>query len=321
MTALPQAPDAREMDFETPAAASPRLAYLLLAIAPLCMASNVVIGRAAADTVPPVALAFWRWATATALLMPFALPSLWRYRRVLWATAPRVLALGLTGMALSASFVYTGVSHTTAANAGLIYAISPVLIVLIGVIFRGESVNWRQIAGIALAIAGVVVIVTRGDPAYLLDLQVNQGDLWVMGAALSWAIYSVLLREGAVPVPTLPMFAITALAGVVCLAPAYAVDRWISAPIDWTWEAIASVAGVAVISSVLAFGLYQIGIRAVGPARAGVFNYLIPVYAVVLGVAILGETLAVFHGLGLALILPGLLLAGLRRSARLAKPL
>ncbi|MCA8907161.1 MAG: DMT family transporter [Rhodospirillaceae bacterium] len=321
MTAVPEAPDAREPEFAAPGTVSPKIAYLLLAIAPLCMASNVVIGRAAADTVPPVALAFWRWTTATALLMPFALPSLWRYRRVLWAAAPRVLALGLTGMALSASFVYTGVSHTTAANAGLIYAISPVLIILIGVVFRGEKVSWQQIAGIVLAIAGVVVIVTRGDPTYLLDLQINPGDLWVVGAALCWAIYSVLLREGSVPVPTLPMFAITALAGVICLAPAYAVDTWISAPVDWTREAIASVAGVAVIASVLAFGLYQIGIRSVGPARAGVFNYLIPVYAVALGVMLLGETLAVFHGLGLALILPGLLLAGLRRSTRPAKPL
>ena len=293
--------------------ASPQLAYALLLVAPLCMASNVVIGRAAAETVPPVALAFWRWTAATVILLPVVLPSLLRHRQALIRSAPRLLLLGALGMGICGAFVYIGVQDTTATNAGLIYAASPVLILLIGAVFQGDAIGRRQVVGVVLALAGVATIVTRGDPAYLLSFQFNVGDLWILGATVSWAVYSVLVRQRGVPIPTLTLFAATALAGVVCLAPFYAIETIGGAPIRWTAETLASIAGVAVISSILAFTLYQVGIRAVGPARAGVFMYLMPGYTVLLSVALLGETFAPFHAVGFALILPGLVLAGLRR--------
>lgn len=170
-------------------------AYILLMLAPLFMASNVVIGRAASDAVPPVGLAFWRWLLAFLILLPFAWSGLRRHLPTLRREWRAVLVLGAIGMGICGSFVYIGLEYTTATNAGLLYAVSPVLIVVIAAIWLGERVTALQVAGIALALLGVVVILTAGRPAAILTLDVNIGDLWVLGAVVGWAVYSVLLRR------------------------------------------------------------------------------------------------------------------------------
>ena len=289
------------------------IAYGLLLVAPLCMASNVVIGRAASEVMPPVGLAFWRWVAALAILLPFAAVGLRRHASVLLRCWGRILVLGALGMGVCGAFVYIGLEDTTATNAGLIYAASPVLILVLSALWYREAIGARQVAGIVLALSGVAMILTRGDPAVLAALTFNVGDLWILGATVAWAAYSVMLRGIGTLVPTLTLFAAVAAAGVICLAPFYAAETWLGNPVVWSAEAMASVFGVALVASVLAFSFYQIGVRAVGPSRAGVFMYLMPVYAALLGVVALGEALEAFHAIGFGLILPGLVLATLRR--------
>lgn len=289
------------------------VAYVLLMLAPLFMASNVVIGRAASDTVPPVGLAFWRWLLAVLILLPFAWSGLRRHLPTLRREWRAVLALGAIGMGICGSFVYVGLEHTTATNAGLLYAVSPVLIVIIAAIWLGERVTALQAAGIALALLGVVVILTAGRPGAILTLDVNVGDLWVLGAVVGWAVYSVLLRRFPVAMPTIPLFAAIAGAGVICLAPFYAAETLAGAPVRFTVETLVSVAALALVASVLAFSSYQKGVAVIGPSRAGPFMYLMPVYGAVLAVIFLGEQFELFHAVGLALIVPGVAIASLRR--------
>ncbi|NNG04138.1 MAG: DMT family transporter [Inquilinus sp.] len=288
------------------------LAYALLMAAPALMASNVVIGRAATAVMPPVGLAFWRWVLALALLLPLAGPGLWRHRATLRREWRAIAVLGALGMGVCGSFVYIGLRTTTATNAGLIYAASPALILLIGAVFRSETVRPRQVAGIALAILGVAAILTRGRPAALLAFDFTLGDLWVLGATIAWAAYSVLLKRHSVSLPTFVLFAAIAAAGVLCLAPFYAWETLAGDPVVWTGEALLSVAGVAVFASVLAYSSYQKGVALVGPSRAGPFMYLMPVYAALLAVLLLGEILRPFHAAGFALILSGVALASAR---------
>ncbi len=285
------------------------LAYGLLLVAPLMMSSNVVIGRAAAEVMPPVGLAFWRWSLALVLMLPLAGAGLWRYRHVLRRQWAVLLLLGALGMGVCGAFVYVGLKTTTATNAGLIYAASPALILAIGALFRGEPVRPRQIAGIVLAIAGVAAILARGDIAALLALRFTIGDLWVLGATIAWAVYSVLLKRQSLAMPTFVLFAAIAAAGVLCLAPFYVAETLAGQPVVWSPEALLSVAGVAVFASVLAYSSYQKGVTVIGPARAGPFMYLMPAYAAVLAMLFLGERLALFHLLGFALILGGVALA------------
>ena len=285
------------------------LAYALLLVAPLMMASNVVIGRAATEVMPPVGLAFWRWLLALLLMLPLAWQGLWHHRRALGRQWPMILALGALGMGVCGAFVYVGLKTTTATNAGLIYAASPALILLIGAVFRGEAVRPRQIGGIALAIVGVAVILARGDVAAFLALRFAIGDFWVLGATIAWAIYSVLLKRRALALPTFVLFAAIAAAGVLCLLPFYVAETLAGQPVVWTKEALMSIAGVAVFASVLAYSSYQKGVTMIGPARAGPFMYLMPAYAAVLAMVFLGERLALFHIAGFALILTGVMLA------------
>ncbi len=313
---VPGAPSQQSAE-RSPANGSAILAYALLLVAPLMMASNVVIGRAAAEVMPPVGLAFWRWSLAFVLMLPLAGPGLWRHRHALRREWAALLLLGALGMGVCGAFVYVGLKTTTATNAGLIYAASPALILVISALARGEPVRPRQVAGIVLAIAGVVVILARGDFAALLALRFTIGDLWVLGATIAWAVYSVLLKRGALAMPTFALFAAIAAAGVLCLTPFYIAETLAGQPVVWTPEALMSVAGVAVFASVLAYSSYQKGVTLIGPARSGPFMYLMPAYAAVLAMLFLGERLALFHMLGFALILSGVMLA----SAAVRRPI
>jgi len=297
-------------------ASSDTAAYLILAVSILFMSSNVVIGRAAVGSVPPVGLAFWRWTVAFLILLPFASSGLLRHRRILLAQWPRLLALGALGMGICGAVVYVGLQQTTATNAGLIYASSPVLIVLIGATLSGERIGLRQLAGIVLALSGVATILTRGNPASLLGLTFSGGDLLILAATVSWAAYSVLLRRIGAVVPTIPLFAAIALAGILVLLPFYLWETLAGRVVDLTFDTAASIGGLALISSVLAFSTYQKGVAIVGPSRAGPFMYMMPVWGAVLAVTFLGESFEPYHAVGFALVLPGVAFATLARSAR-----
>ncbi|PWC52306.1 DMT family transporter [Azospirillum sp. TSO22-1] len=292
-------------------------AYTLFLLGSAFMASNAVIGRAAAQVVPPVGLAFWRWLVAFLIVLPFAWRGLVRHRRVLLAGWRRFLALGALGMGVCGAVVYMGLQHTTATNAGLIYATSPVFILAISAVALKEPVTPRQVAGIALALAGVLAILTRGDPAILLGFAFDRGDLLVLAGAVAWAVYTVLLRRsGGTPLPVVTQFAANALSGVLVLAPFYAWETLGGHPVVPTWETAARILGVALVASVLAFLAYQKTIALLGPARAGTALYVSPVWVALLAWALLGEGLELFHLAGVALIFPGVLLATLPAAPR-----
>ena len=292
-------------------------AYTLFLLGSAFMASNAVIGRAAAQVVPPVGLAFWRWLAAFLIVLPFAWRGLAQHRRVLLAGWKRFLALGALGMGVCGAIVYIGLQHTTATNTGLIYATSPVFILAISAVALKEPVTPRQVAGIALALAGVLAILTRGELAALLGFAFNRGDLLILAGAVAWAVYTVLLRRSGGPsLPVVTQFAANALSGVLVLAPFYAWETLGGHPVVPTWEAAVRIGGVALFASVLAFLAYQKTITLLGPARAGTALYVSPVWVALLAWALLGEELELFHLAGVALIFPGVLLATLPASPR-----
>lgn len=289
-----------------------RLALALLLAAPLLISSNPIIGRAAVDIVPPVALAFWRWAVAALILLPFTWFGLVRHATVLRRHILLIGLLGSLGMGVCGAFVYIGLQHTTATTASIIYAISPVMMLVIVWLFEREPIRLHQIIGVTIAIVGVLVIVSRGALDQLLAITFNIGDLWVLGSAASWAVYSVLLRRLTGLLPTFTLFTAIVLAGVLSLAPFYAIETAMGRPVVWNQEAAISIAGVALLASVLAFSAFQKGIALVGAARSGPFMYLMPVYGVILATLFLGEAFAIFHGAGLLLVISGVALASRR---------
>ncbi|MEZ5841573.1 MAG: DMT family transporter [Hyphomicrobiales bacterium] len=285
-------------------------AYMALAVMPLLFSSNLIIGRVAIASVEPWTLAFFRWLLAFLILLPFAFAGLRKHAATLRGEWRMIALLAFLGMWICGALVYLALTTTTATNATLIYTSSPVFIVLIERFFRGRDISPLQAIGITIAVIGVVTIVLKGDLAAIIHLQLNQGDLLIGFAAISWAIYSVLLKRPSFQsLPTVVLFATIAGAGAACLFPFMIAEsvmtgNFPTAPASW-----ASIGGLALVSSVLAFLAFQYGIKVVGPSATGVFMYFLPVYGVLLAVMFLGETFRSYHAAGLVLVTLGVVLA------------
>ncbi|WP_439576161.1 DMT family transporter [Phreatobacter sp.] len=290
--------------------AEARRAYLLLLVMPLFFSSNLVIARGMGDAVPPFTLALLRWAVAAAILLPFTGRSLVEHRAAIVASGPRILLLGFLGMWICGAGVYWALGLTTATNATLIYTTSPVLILILEALALGKALPLARLAGVILAMAGVMVIVLRGEPAALLALDLNLGDLGIAAAALAWAVYSLVLKNHRLAaIPTLTLFAAISLAGVATLLPFALVELAMIGGWPRSLSTWIGMLGLALFSAVGAFSLYQYGVKVVGPAITSCFLYLLPVYGVGMAVIFLGEAFRTYHLAGMALVLVGLIAA------------
>ena len=283
----------------------------MLLVMPLFFCTNIIFGRAAIQLgVEPFTLAFLRWGLTAALLAPFVTTEI-RTAGIDWAALWKpLLLMGFLGMWVCGALVYLALKYTSATNGTLIYTSSPVIIILIEFIFRGRRVSLREAFGIALAFAGVVAIVVRGSLENLLSLSFNLGDLIFVATAVSWAIYSFLLRaERFQALPTFPLFALIAASGALILAPFALVETLMTLKLPSGALVWAYIAGIVLLSSLIAFSSFQYGVKIVGSSVAGIYLYLLPVYGVTLAVMLLGERLHVFHFWGIVFVLGGVVIA------------
>ena len=303
------------MQDRSPAVASRTLAsrgfgnaYLLLILTMVFWAGNSVVARGIHQTVPPLALAWVRWTLATMLILPFAWPHLRRDWPVIRANWPILVLLGTIGAGTFIALYYHGISKTSAINALVINSAVPILIPLATFLMYGERIAGRQATGIAVSLAGVLVVLSKGDANVLAAMDLNQGDLWVLGAMAVWSVYTALLRKQP-PIHWLSFAAITfAVASLVNL-PMFIGEHLLFRQIHWTREAVIAIAYVATLPSVVAQIFYIRGVELIGSTRTGVFMHLVPMFGAIMAIAFLGETLHLFHLAGFALILLGVWLA------------
>ena len=290
--------------------AEPRaLAFLLLALANLFWAGNWVLGRALRDVFDPVTLNFYRWAIAVVVLAPFALPGLAAKRDIIRKHAGILALLAFISVSVFQSLVYLGLQSTTAVNAVLINCSGPLFILLFAWLLDGERATPRQLAGFAISVAGILVILSRGDFAALRQLEFHAGDAWIVLAIAIWGIYSVLLKRRPAELGGVHFLFVISAAGTLFLAPAFAFQA-LRAPLHSPTmvEAIA-VLYVALAASVGAFLFWNRGVAIVGANAAGFSLYLLPTFGTLLAIAFLGETFGAFHAVGIVTIVAGIVLA------------
>jgi drug/metabolite transporter (DMT)-like permease len=286
-----------------------QLAFVLLALTPAFFCSNMLVARATHDLIPPVALAFWRWSVTFVLLSPLTLSVLWRHRSAIRREWLDLLILGALGMGVCGAFVYIGADSTTATNIGLLYAASPILIVLGARLFYGEALSALQGLGVAISLLGVFAIICKGDPNILLELRFVVGDLWIAAASVGWAAYSLLLRHRPSGMPMITRFAAIVAGGLIILLPFYFGEMAAGELLVWNTTTIASILFLAVVPSCGAYLSYARIQRSLGTGPTSLLMYLLPLYNGVLAFLLLGETLEFYHLIGAAMVLPGIYLA------------
>ena len=296
---------------------SPLFPYALLAVAVLIWAGNWVIARALRFDAPPVALAFWRWLIALLILSPLAFAHVRRQWRVI-ADAWRILGLlALLATVFQHIPVYIGLRDTTATNAALLNSVTPIMIFLLSHVLVGERLSMVQVLGVLTSLSGVVTIVARGDFAVLASLHLNGGDLWVLLATFSWAVYTVCLRWRPAQLDSLAMLWTLAAIGVVAMLPLYLWELSAGRLLHVTPATMAGIAYIGALATVVAYVFWNRAVQQVGPNRAGPFMYLMLVFTPLLAIVFLDERLHFYHVTGCALILAGIYLTarGQRHAA------
>ena len=292
--------------------------YVLVTFTVLFFAGNTVVGRAIYQDIPPMALVFWRSSVALVLLAPFLLASYRRHWRLIVKHWKLMMVLGLTQVVLGQGLIYLGLHTTTAINAGVLQATQPILIIVIAWLVLREAIRPRQAAGIVLALLGVLAIATRGRLDALLGLDLVVGDLWVLLAFVSWAVYTVAVKRAPPGLDPFIVFHAMTLAAFVVLVPLYVGELVMTeARFVVTPAAVSGILYTAVFASILALAFLHISVAHIGPAKAGGFFYLMPVFTVGLALLLLGEPLRLYHVAGTALVFGGVFLS-IRQPARAA---
>jgi drug/metabolite transporter (DMT)-like permease len=298
------------------------LGWVALVLPPLFWAGNFVVGRAVGGDVPPMMLAFARHFVALIFLLPFGWTAMRRDARRYWECRRQLVATSLAGMVAFNLLVYVGLHFTTASTAQLLNSTIPVLIVLLSAVFFKQRSNRAQAFGLVLSCAGVLTILLHGELARLAALRFSYGDLLVFAAMVSFATFSILLRSLPADLDRLGLLGAQLVIAVVLLFPLLVGEYVGGARASWNMAALAAMLYVGIAASLLANLLYMFGIARIGPARAGMFIHLVPLYGSVMSVALLGESLRIYHAVGMAAILAGLacfnLAAGRRRRSMTA---
>ena len=288
----------------------------LLVTAPLLWAGNAVVGRLVHDLVPPITLNFLRWALALALLLPLTHRVL-RPDSPLWPHWRRYALLGLLGVGLYNALQYLALQTSTPINVTLVGSSMPVWMLAVGALFFGVAVTRRQLAGAALSMIGVLTVLSRGEWSQLLALRLVAGDLFMLLATISWSFYSWLLVRTSEPASVRGDWA-AFLTGQMVFGLAwsgvFASAEWATGHthIAWGWPLVAALLFIAIGPALVAYRCWGIGVQRAGPAVAGFFSNLTPLFAALLSAAFLGEAPSAYHAVAFALIVGGIVVSSRR---------
>ncbi|HEY9281580.1 MAG TPA: DMT family transporter [Eoetvoesiella sp.] len=291
---------------------------LMLSLPPLLWAGNAIVGRAINDQVPPITLNFLRWVIAMMVLLPLGY-SIFRRDSSLWTHWRRYSLLGLLSVGLYNALQYLALQSSTPINVTLVASSMPFWMLLVGRMFFSATISGKQVIGAVLSLAGVVLVLSRGDLTQLLGLRFVIGDFYIILAVIAWSFYSWLLIQGKEPDDMRKNWATFLLAQVsfgVVWSGAFAAAEWalIDWKISWSWPLVAALTYVAIGPAIVALRCWGVGVQRVGPNTAGFFNNLTPLFAALLSTIFLGETPRIYHAIAFVLIVCGIVFSSDRQT-------
>ena len=289
---------------------------VLLTLPPLLWAGNAVVGRLMAGQVPPMTLNFLRWAIAFVLLLPWA-GWLLRPGSPLWPRWRRFTVVGLLGVGCYNALQYLALKTSTPLNVTLVAASMPVWMMGVGALFFRQPLTARQLAGAALSVAGVLVVLSHGDWDVLLQVRLVPGDVFVLLATAAWAVYSWLLVKPGDPPAIRDDWAAFLMAQMVfglAWSGLFAAGEWAAAPqhVAWGWPVAAALVYIALGPAILAYRCWGRGVQRMGPTIAGFFANLTPLFAALMSAAFLGDPPHPYHAAAFVLIVGGIFVSSRR---------
>jgi drug/metabolite transporter (DMT)-like permease len=288
-------------------------AWTLLVLANLFWAGNIVLGRAVAGRVPPIALAYWRWTGAFLVAVGFAWPYLKQDAPTLLRHWRMMLLLSATGIATYNTMSYIGLTETTALNVLLLQSAGPLIIILWAFALLGDRPTRWQTLGVVVSLAGVATIAAHGSLDILLHLSLNRGDVWILVAMVIYGIYAAAFR---IRPATHPMSFLVATMGLgsMMILPFYLWEIAQGGTIQGGVPSLLAMAYIAVFPSFIAYLFFNRGIELIGATRASQSWHLMPVFGSILAVLLLGETFHIYHAIGISLIAAGIVFASVKRT-------
>jgi drug/metabolite transporter (DMT)-like permease len=285
------------------------LAFSLLFIQPIFMASNLIVARGGVEFVPPISLAFWRWTIVVILLLPFTYSLLIKNSKIIKKEFKKLFFLGAMGCGVCGAFPFLAGQTTTVTNMGIIYTSSPIFIILISAIFFNEKINFTKIIGLVSCLIGVFTIIIKGDLNLLLNLNFTIGDLWMLAAAIGWALYSIYLFYWKSELPIFQRFTLVAFFGAVSLFPFYIIEEIVVERTIFNSEFFLWVIFAAISPGIIAFTLYTMAQKSLGASLTGFTLYIFTIYAAFYGFILFDEQLEIYHLFGTILVFIGVYLA------------
>ena len=283
--------------------------YLLLFVQPIFMATNIIVARGGVEYVPPVSLAFWRWLTVFLILLPFFYGEILSNKKFINKEFWKLFFLGSMGCGVCGAFPFIAGMSTTMANMGIIYTSSPVFIIILSVMFFKDQINSSRILGLVLCLIGVLAIISKGNLDFLINFKFTSGDLWMIGAAMGWAIYSIYLLNWKSKFSLMARFTLIAMFGAISLFPFYILEEIFYFNTSFNNNFIFWVLFAAISPGIIAFTLYTKVQKYLGASLTGFTLYIFSIYSAIYGIILFDEALLNFHYFGAAFVFAGVYLA------------
>ena len=285
-------------------------AYIFLILTTLFWSGNFIVGKAASlFEIPPFTLNFYRWTFAWLILAPFTLKEIIEKKNYIFENIKLIIILGITSITIFNSIVYYSLNFTQVISGVLMISTIPVMIIFFCWLLKIEKTNIYQVLGVIFSLSGVAVIITKANLNVLLNLHFNKGDLWMVVAMFSWAMYSALLRKKKLEISQLSLLQTIISAGLVFLLPAYLIELFLGYKASINIPFVLTLMYVVLFPGLASFIFWIKGISLIGSNRAGIFLHLMPIFSTVLAIIIFKENFMIYHLIGAILIISGIVLS------------
>jgi drug/metabolite transporter (DMT)-like permease len=288
----------------------PQVSGVCLAVcATIIWSWNFIISRGVHDAIPPVTLSFLRWTVAFAVIFPFSYKFFLRDLEAIKRNYRYILITSFLGVTIFNTLIYIAGHSTEAINLSLIAITTPVFIIIFSRILFKEKISFLNILGIAVTLSGIIMLICRGSLKILLGISFSAGDIWMLSAAVIFAVYSLLVRKKPGDIGMMAFLFSTFGAGLIMLVPFFLYEITSAEPFALSMRVTVSILYIGIFASIGGYFLWSRAVELIGASKAGIIYYSLPMFSTIWAILILGEKVQIVHLISMILIITGIIIA------------